>query len=67
MIALFIASLGKGILKMFLCLSHFLDFAFLSHYLIPTLFSTMREEFHLTGIRLCYLLLHLMLYAYHLS
>lgn len=58
--------LGKGILKVFLYLSHFLDFAFLSHYLILTLFSAMREEFHLTGIRLCYLLLRGILSAYHL-
>ena len=45
----FVRSLSKGILKVSLGLSHFLDFAFLSHYLIL-------QEFHLTGIRLCYLL-----------
>ena len=53
--------LGKGILKVFLCLSHSLDFAFLSHYLIHTLCPAVREEFRLTGITLGYLLSHLML------
>lgn len=62
----FTVGLRKGILKVLLYLSHLLDFAFLSHYLIPTLFSAVREEFYLTVIRLGYLLLHWMLYAYHL-
>lgn len=44
MIIPLIVGLGKGILKVFLHLSHFLDFAFLSHYLIPTLFFLQWER-----------------------
>lgn len=46
--------LGKGILKVFLCLSHPLDFAFLSHYLTRTLCPAVGEEFHLTGTIYCH-------------